>query len=149
MDANMQWLGKPGLAMLAVIIVNVWRGLPFFAICFLAGLVSIPKELYEVADIDGAGRIAKFWYITLPMLTPVLVIVTLFSAILTFSSFEIVYVLTEGGPINSTHVFATLAHSVGLISGELGRGAAISMFMFPVLLLVVFLVLRVLRRPGE
>lgn len=140
------WLGKPNLAMFAVITVNTWRGLPFFAICFLAGLVSIPRELYEAAEIDGAGKIKQFWHITLPMLKPVLFIVILFSAVLTFSNFEIVYILTEGGPMDSTHVFATLAHTVGLISGNLGRGAAISMFMFPVLLLVVFIVLGVLRK---
>lgn len=145
-EDGVPWLGRPGWAMFSVILVNTWRGLPFFAICFLAGLVSIPKELYEAAEIDGAGPIAKFWYITLPMLKPVMFIVILFSAVLTFSNFEIIYILTQGGPVNSTHVFATLAHTVGLISGNLGRGAAISMFMFPVLLLVVFITLGVLRK---
>ena len=94
--------------MAAVIVVNMWRGLPFFAITILAGLVAIPKELYEAAEADGAGAGARFWHITLPLLKPVLAVVVLFSTIFTFSDFNIVYVLTHGGPINSTHLFATL-----------------------------------------
>src|SRR5712664_4017779 len=101
------WLGQRYYAMAAVIIVNVWRGLPFFAITILAGLVAIPKEIYEAAHADGAGAGARFWHITLPMLKPVLAVVVLFSTIFTFSDFNIVYVLTHGGPINSTHLFAT------------------------------------------
>src|SRR6266542_3822518 len=108
------WLGQQYYAMAAVITVNVWRGLPFFAITTLAGLVSIPKELHEAAEADGAGPVARFWYITLPLLRGVLAIVVLFSTIITFSDFNIVYVLTRGGPINSTHLFATLARQVGL-----------------------------------
>ena len=94
------WLGQKYYAMTAVVTVNVWRGLPFFAICILAGLVSIPRELYEAAEADGAGPAARFWLITLPLLKPVLAIVILFSTIFTFSDFNIVYVLTKGGPIN-------------------------------------------------
>ena len=98
-DQGILWLGKPHLAMISVIIVNTWRGMPFFAISILAGLVSIPQELYEAAKTDGAGPIAQFWYVTLPMLKPVLMIVILFSTIFTFSDFNIVYVLTRGGPV--------------------------------------------------
>jgi multiple sugar transport system permease protein len=140
------WLGQKYYAMAAVVIVNVWRGLPFFAITILAGLVSIPKELYEAAQADGAGPIARFWCVTLPLLKPVLAIVVLFSTIFTFSDFNIVFVLTHGGPINSTHLFATLARQIGLESGRIGEGAAISLYLFPVLAFVVYAQLRFVRR---
>jgi multiple sugar transport system permease protein len=140
------WLGQKYYAMSAVIAVNVWRGLPFFAITILAGLVSIPKELYEASEADGAGPAARFWNITLPLLKPVLAIVVLFSTIFTFSDFNIVYVLTHGGPINSTHLFATLSRQIGLESGQIGQGAAISLYLFPVLAMVVWLQLAFVRR---
>jgi multiple sugar transport system permease protein len=140
------WLGQKYYAMTAVVLVNIWRGLPFFAITILAGLVSIPKELYEAAEADGAGPWARFWLITLPMLKPVLAIVILFSTIFTFSDFNIVYVLTHGGPINSTHLFATLSRQIGLESGRIGEGAAISLYLFPVLAFVVFAQLRFVRK---
>ena len=140
------WLGQRYYAMAAVIVVNVWRGLPFFAITILAGLVSIPKELYEAAQADGAGPVARFWFVTLPLLKPVLAIVMLFSTIITFSDFNIVYILTHGGPINSTHLFATLARQVGLDTGRIGEGAAISLYLFPVLVFVVYAQLRFVRR---
>jgi multiple sugar transport system permease protein len=140
------WLGQKYYAMTAVVAVNVWRGLPFFAITILAGLVSIPKELYEAAEADGAGAMARFWHVTLPLLKPVLAIVVLFSTIFTFSDFNIVYVLTHGGPINSTHLFATLARQVGLETGRIGEGAAISLYLFPVLMFVVYAQLRFVRK---
>jgi multiple sugar transport system permease protein len=145
-DQGILWLGKPYLAMFAVIVVNTWRGMPFFAISILAGLVSIPQELYEAAKTDGAGPVARFRYVTLPMLKPVLMIVILFSTIFTFSDFNIVYVLTRGGPVNSTHLFATYAHQTGLVSARIGEGAAVSLFLFPILVLVIFFQLRFLRR---
>jgi multiple sugar transport system permease protein len=132
--------------MTAVIVVNIWRGLPFFAITILAGLMAIPKELYEAAEVDGAGPVRRFWYITLPLLKPVLGIVILFSTIFTFSEFNIVYVLTHGGPINSTHLFATLARQVGLETGRIGEGAAISLYLFPVLVFVVWAQLKSVRK---
>ncbi|MBI2467265.1 MAG: sugar ABC transporter permease [Candidatus Rokubacteria bacterium] len=140
------WLGQKYYAMTAVVAVNVWRGLPFFAITILAGLVSIPQELYEAAEADGAGPMARFWYVTLPLLKPVLAIVILFSTIFTFSDFNIVYILTHGGPINSTHLFATLARQVGLETGRIGEGAAISLYLFPVLAFVVWAQLRFVRK---
>jgi len=140
------WLGQKYYAMAAIIIVNIWRGLPFFAITILAGLVAIPKELYEAAEADGAGPISRFWYVTLPLLKGVLAIVVLFSTIFTFSEFNIVFVLTHGGPINSTHLFATLARQVGLETGRIGEGAAISLYLFPVLMLVVWAQLRFVRK---
>ncbi len=140
------WLGQRYYAMTAVVAVNIWRGLPFFAICILAGLVSIPRELYEAAEADGAGANARFWLITLPLLKPVLAIVMLFSTIFTFSDFNIVYVLTRGGPINSTHLFATLTRQVGFESGRIGEGAAISLYLFPVLAFVVYAQLKFVRK---
>src|SRR5947199_1806823 len=123
--------------MTAVVTVNVCRGLPFIAITILAGLVAIPRELYEAAEADGAGPVARFWLITLPLLKPVLAIVVLFSTIFTFSDFNIVYVLTRSGPINSTHLFATLSRVVGIDTGRIGEGAAISLYLFPLLVFVV------------
>ena len=146
MEYGPNWLGDVVLAKCAVIAVNVWRGLPFFAISILAGLVSIPQDLYEAAAADGAGPVQRFFFITLPLLKPVLAIALLFSTIFTFSNFDIVYVLTRGGPVNSTHLFATLARQVGLESGLLGQGAAISLYMFPVLVIVVYFQLRFVRR---
>jgi multiple sugar transport system permease protein len=140
------WLGQKYYAMTAVVAVNVWRGLPFFAITILAGLVAIPKDLYEAAETDGAGPVARFWHVTLPLLKPVLAIVVLFSTIFTFSDFNIVYVLTRGGPINSTHLFATLTRQIGLESGRIGEGAAISLYLFPMLMLVVWAQLRFVRK---
>ncbi|HEY7519571.1 MAG TPA: sugar ABC transporter permease [Methylomirabilota bacterium] len=140
------WLGQAGFAMAAVIIVNVWRGLPFFAITVLAGLVAIPREYYEAAEVDGASAWLRFRHVTLPLLRPVIAVVTLFSTIFTFSDFNIVQVLTRGGPVNSTHLFATLAYQVGLQGGNLGQGAAISLFLFPMLAAVVFVQLRYIRK---
>jgi len=140
------WLGQSYYAMAAVITVNIWRGLPFFAISILAALVAIPKELYEAAEADGAGANARFWHITLPLLKPVLAVVVLFSTIFTFSDFNIVYVLTRGGPINSTHLFATLSRVVGIDTGRIGEGAAISLYLFPLLVFVVWAQLRFVRK---
>src|SRR5437764_9003103 len=143
---DIPWLPDPYLAMFTVVLVNTWRGLPFFAITLLAGLVAIPRELYEAAQSDGAGPIARFWHITLPLLTPELAVVILFSTIFTLSDFNIVYVLTRGGPMNMTHLFATYSFALGLQSGEIGQGAAVSLFLFPILLGVVFVQLRMVRK---
>jgi multiple sugar transport system permease protein len=140
------WLGMAEYAMAAVIAVNVWRGLPFFAITVLAGLVALPREYYEAAEVDGAGSWGRFRHVTLPLLKPVLAVVILFSTIFTFADFNIVQVLTRGGPVNSTHLFATLAYQQGLVGGNLGQGAAISLFLFPLLAAVVFIQLRYIRR---
>ena len=140
------WLGMAEYAMAAVIAVNVWRGLPFFAIIVLAGLVSIPREYYEAAEVDGASSWGRFRHVTLPLLKPVLAVVILFSTIFTFADFNIVWVLTRGGPVNTTHLFATLAYQQGLMGGNLGQGAAVSLFLFPVLAAVVFMQLRYIRK---
>src|SRR5262245_2643391 len=145
-NRDIPWLPDPYLAMFTVVLVNTWRGLPFFAITLLAGLVAIPRELYEAAESDGAGPIARFWYLTVPLITPVLAVVILFSTIFTLADFNIVYILTKGGPMNMTHLFSTYSFVVGLQSGEIGRGAAVSLFLFPILLAVVFVQLRLVRK---
>lgn len=140
------WLGMPATAMFSVQLVNIWRGIPFFGISLLAGMQSIPQDLYEAAEIDGANGWKKFWTITMPLLMPVTAVVTLFSIVQTFADFQIVYVLTRGGPVNSTHLFATLSHQTAIVAGKLGEGAAISLFIFPVLVVAVVLQLRYLQR---
>jgi multiple sugar transport system permease protein len=137
------------LAMLAIIVVNVWRGVSFFAISFLAGMQSIAGELYEAAAIDGAGAGRRFWHITLPGLRAVMAVATLFSVIWTFSDFTIVHVVTRGGPANSTHLLATLAYQTAIIGGKVGEGLAVSSFMFPFLLVIIFLQLHFLRRSED
>ncbi len=131
------WLGNPHLAMFSLIMVNTWRGLPFYAITLLAGLQTISPELYEAATIDGATTFARFRYVTLPLLKPVIFIVTMFSVIFTFSDFQLVYVLTRGGPTNSTQLFATYAFDVAMSGGQFGLGASIALSMLPPLALLI------------
>ncbi len=128
------------------IIVNTWRGMPFFAITLLAGLQTINPDLHEAAALDGASGWRRFWHITWPLLKPVTLVVVVFSVIQTFSDFQLIYVLTGGGPANSTHLVATYAYQLGVATGLLGQGAAVSLFMFPVLFVVVWIQLRYLRR---
>jgi multiple sugar transport system permease protein len=131
------WLGNPNLAMFSLIMVNTWRGLPFYAITLLAGLQTISPELYEAATIDGASAFARFRYVTMPLLKPVVFIVTMFSVIFTFSDFQLVYVLTRGGPANATHLFATYAFDVAMSGGQFGLGASIALSMLPALALLI------------
>src|SRR6267143_1987354 len=132
--------------MISIIIVNIWRGVPFFAISLLAGLQTISPELNEAAAIDGAKPWQRFWHITWPLLLPVTMVVMLFSVIQTFSDFQIVYVMTGGGPANATHLFATYAYQIGIGTGLLSEGAAIALAMFPILFLVVIIQLLYIRR---
>jgi multiple sugar transport system permease protein len=131
------WLGNSYWAMTSLIVVNTWRGLPFYAITLLAGLQTISPELYEAATIDGASTFARFRYVTLPLLKPVIFIVTMFSVIFTFADFQLVYVLTRGGPANATHLFATYAFDVAMGGGQLGMGASIALAMVPPLALII------------
>jgi len=133
-------------ALWCAITVNTWRGMPFFAITLLAGLQTINPDLHEAASLDGASGWKRFWYVTWPLLKPVTVVVVVFSVIQTFSDFQLIYVLTGGGPANATHLLATYAYQIGVATGLLGEGASISLFMFPVLFLVVWVQLRYLRR---
>jgi multiple sugar transport system permease protein len=144
--ARINWLGDPNLALISVIIVNVWRGVPFFAISLLAGLQTINPELEEAAAIDGARPWQRFWHVTWPLLLPVTMVVVLFSVIQTFADFQLVYVLTGGGPANATQLFATYAYQIGVSTGLLSQGAAISLAMFPFLLIVVVVQLLYIRR---
>jgi multiple sugar transport system permease protein len=143
---NFSWLGNANLAMASIIAVNTWRGLPFYGITLLAGLQTIPPDLYEAAAIDGAGVGQRFRYITLPVLKPILVIVTMFSVIFTFSDFQLPYVLTHGGPANATHLFATYAFDIGMSAGILGMGAAVALAMLPALALLIVGLTLYLRR---
>jgi multiple sugar transport system permease protein len=145
-NSRINWLGDPDLAMISVIIVNVWRGVPFYAISLLAGLQTINPELQEAAAIDGARPWQRFWHVTWPLLLPVTMVVVLFSVIQTFADFQLVYVLTGGGPANATHLFATYAYQIGIGTGLLSEGAAVSLAMFPVLLIVVIIQLLYIRR---
>jgi multiple sugar transport system permease protein len=143
---RINWLGDPNLALISVIIVNVWRGVPFYAISLLAGLQTINPELQEAAAIDGARPWQRFWHVTWPLLLPVTMVVVLFSVIQTFADFQLVYVLTGGGPANATQLFATYAYQIGVGTGLLGEGAAVSLAMFPFLLIVVIVQLLYIRR---
>ncbi len=131
------WLGNPTLAMVSIITINVWRGLPFYAITLLAGLQTIPSDLYEAATIDGATAWSRFRHVTLPLLKPVILIVTVFSVIFTFADFQLVYVLTHGGPANATALFATYAFDIAMSGGQLGRGASVALAMLPMLGLLI------------
>src|ERR1700740_239837 len=136
------WVGNPVLAMFSIIMINTWRGLPFYGITLLAGLQTVPPELYEAATIDGASGWARFCFVTLPLLKPIILIVTLFSVIFTFADFQLVYVLTHGGPNNATNLFATYAFDIGMGAGQLGPGASVALAMLSALgLLIVALTL--------
>jgi multiple sugar transport system permease protein len=145
-SGRINWLGDPDLALISVILVNIWRGVPFYAISLLAGLQTINPELQEAAAIDGARPFQRFWYVTWPLLLPVTMVVVLFSVIQTFADFQLVYVLTGGGPANATQLFATYAYQIAVGTGLLSEGAAVSLAMFPVLLVVVIVQLLYIRR---
>jgi multiple sugar transport system permease protein len=140
------WLGNPVLAMISIIVINTWRGLPFYGITLLAGLQTIPPDLYEAATIDGAGGWQRFRFVTLPLLRPIILIVTLFSVIFTFADFQLVYVLTHGGPQNATHLFATYAFDIGMGAGQLGLGASVALTMLPALALLIVALTLYMRR---
>ena len=143
---RINWLGDPDLAMTSIIVINIWRGVPFFAITLLAGLQTISPELHEAAAIDGARPWQRFWHVTWPLLMPVTLVVVLFSVIQTFADFQLVYVMTGGGPANATHLFATYAYQLGIGTGLLSEGAAISLAMFPFLFVIVVVQLLYIRR---
>jgi multiple sugar transport system permease protein len=143
---NINFLGDPGLAISSVCLVNIWRGLPFFAITILAGLQAVPGELHEAAAIDGAGLWHRFRHVTVPHIKGVVLIATLLSIIFTFADFQLIYVLTKGGPANQTHIFGTYAYQIGLSATEIGMGAAIALYMFPILTVFAVILLVYLRR---
>ena len=138
-DTYIDFLGEPWLARLSTIVANIWRGVPFVAICLLAGLQTIPPSLYEAASIDGAKPSQQFWYVTLPLLTPIIAVVMTFSVLFTFTDFQLIWVLTRGGPVNATQLMATLSYQRAILGGHLGEGAAISTAMIPFLLAAILI----------
>jgi multiple sugar transport system permease protein len=138
-DHYIDFLGDPWNARLALIIANVWRGIPFIAICLLAGLQTISPSLHEAAALDGATPAQRFWHVTLPLLTPIIAIVMTFSVLFTFTDFQLIYSITRGGPLNATHLMATLSFQRAIPGGGLGEGAAISTAMIPFLLFAVLI----------
>ena len=143
------WTGEAEWARFSVILVNVWIGSPFFMIMYLAALKSVPEQLYEAASIDGATWWQRIWYVTLPMMRNIIAITALFSLIVTFANFDIVRVLTAGGPLTSTHVFATWAFRVGIESGDIPLGATVSLFMVPILAVAAAFILRDINKRGS
>lgn len=148
-DHPILWLGDPNIALPAVIAVNVWRGFPFFVITILAGLQTVPQELYDAAKVDGAGVWARFRQVTVPGILPVVAVTTLFSAILTFNDFSIIWILTQGGPGNATQVLSTLTYKISIPGLELGKGVAVSVLMLPILVGLIVLLNRFISRREE
>jgi multiple sugar transport system permease protein len=136
-DRYIDFLGEPWLARFSTIAANIWRGVPFVAICLLAGLQTISPSYYEAASLDGASDWQQFRYVTLPLLTPIIAVVMTFSVLFTFTDFQLIYVLTRGGPLNSTHLMATLSFQRAIPGGNLGEGAAIATAMVPFLLAAI------------
>ena len=136
-DRYIDFLGEPWLARLSVIAANIWRGVPCVAICLLAGLQTISPSYYEAASLDGATAWQQFRYVTLPLLTPIIAVVMTFSVLFTFTDFQLIYVLTRGGPLNSTHLMATLSFQRAIPGGALGEGAALATAMVPFLLAAI------------
>jgi multiple sugar transport system permease protein len=140
------WLGREPYAFIAVLTVNIWRGFPFSAIILLAGLSSVPQDILESARMDGAGFFRRFHHIIVPMILPILLVGLIFDVVFTFTDLSVVYLITHGGPINTTHILPTLAFQDGIAGGDLASGSAIALFMVPVLLVAVVLMLRLLKR---
>src|SRR3981189_1682528 len=143
------WLGDPDWARFSVILVNVWFGAPFFMIMYLASLKSVPEQLYEAAAIDGATWWQRIWYVSLPMMRNIIAITVLFSLIVTFANFDIVRILTNGGPIDQTHVFATWGFQLGVEGGDLPLGPCGALFMFPILAIAAIFILRDINKRGN
>jgi multiple sugar transport system permease protein len=129
--------------------VNIWYGAPFFLILYLAALKSVPEQLYEAAAIDGCNWWQRIWFITLPMMRNIIAITVLFSLIVTFANFDIVRILTAGGPLDKTHLFATWSFKVGIEGGDIPLGASVSLFMFPILAIAATFILRDINQRGN
>jgi multiple sugar transport system permease protein len=143
---KIDYLGNPTNARISLIVANVWRGIPFFTIGLLAGLQTINPTLYEAASIDGAGGWHRFRHVTLPLIKPLLAVVATFSTIWTFADFQLIWVITKGGPANATHLYGTLSFQRAIPGGQFGEGAAISVFILPVLIMCVLICYKYLRR---
>ena len=140
------WLGTPDLAMLSVIIVNAWRFFPFAIVIFLAGITAIPQDVLDAATVDGAGFWRRNYQIIVPMILPIMTIGIVFGIVFTFTDLSIVFLMTQGGPVGATSVLGFAGFQTGITSGDVSHGAAISLFMLPVLLVVVVAMLRFIRR---
>lgn len=140
------WFGEPGLATVAIIAVHVWRMFPFATVIVLAGMSAIPQDIREAAVVDGAGFFRRLFHVHLPMLLPVVTVAVLFGVVFTATDFSVVWLLTRGGPYNSTHVLATLAFQRGILGANLGEGAAVALFLLPLLLVAAVVMLRLARR---
>lgn len=140
------WLGEPSLAMISVILVHVWHTLPFTTVILLAGWTSIPKDIPEAAQVDGAGYFRRLFEIQIPMMLPIINVAVLFGIIFTFTDMTVIYILTRGGPYDTTQVLPSLAFFTGILGSDLAEGAAISMFLLPLLAVVAWLMLRSARR---
>jgi multiple sugar transport system permease protein len=145
-SAPLQWLGRPNLALIAITLVHAWRILPFAVVIFIAGRASIPNEVEDAAKIDGATGLKKLWYVDVPLQLPIALVAVLFGIVFTAGDFAVVYILTAGGPFNSTQVLPTWAFQIGINSGSLGEGAAISLYLFPLLIVVSVAMLVFARR---
>jgi multiple sugar transport system permease protein len=143
---NINFLGDPGLAISMLCLVNIWRGMPFFGVTILAGLQAVPQELHEAAAIDGANAWHRFRHVTIPSIKGIVLIASLLSIIWTFADFQLIYILTKGGPANQTHIFGTYAYQIGLSATQIGMGAAIALYMFPILSVFAMLLLMYLRK---
>lgn len=146
-DSPINYLGEAWNARIWLVIVNVWRGVPYFAIGYLAGLQAIPKSLLEAAEIDGANALQSFMRIVWPLLIPITTILVSFSAIWTITDFQLIWTMTRGGPLNSTQVFTTLAYQRAVVGGALGQGAAVAICVIPIMLILAFFALRSIREP--
>jgi len=145
-SSRIDYLGDPTNARVCLIVANIWRGIPFFTIGLLAGLQTINPTLYEAASIDGAGGWHRFRHVTLPLIVPLLAVVTTFSTIWTFADFQLIWVITKGGPANATHLYGTLSFQRAIVGGQFGEGAAISAFVLPVLIICVMITYKYLRK---
>ncbi|MDP8957644.1 MAG: sugar ABC transporter permease [Actinomycetota bacterium] len=145
-ESNMYWLGKPHLAMASIIAVHTWRIVPLAAVIIMAGLTAIPNEINEAVAVDGAGFWRKLWEVTIPLMAPIIAVAVLFGVILTITDISVVFVLTRGGPGNSTQVLSSWAYFKGIFGGNLAHGAATALFLFPILVAVAALILRMARR---
>ena len=143
------WLAEPGLARMSVALVNIWRGIPFFGISILAGLQAVSPTLYEAAIIDGANARARLWFVTLPQIRGIVLLVTLISTIWTMGDFAVIWIMTRGGPADTTHVFSTLSYLVSFQNLEVARGIAVSVFVVPIAFAIMFLVMRLIQPKKE
>jgi len=140
------WLAIPNLALFAVIVANVWRGFPFFGVSLLAAMQSVPQEYYEAAKIDGASATQRLWHITVPLIKPVIIVCSLISIVRTFNDFNLVWIMTRGGPARSTHIFATYTYETGFLSFQWGKAMAISIYITPLLVIAIIFLSHYLLR---